>query len=467
VNSRRVPNIPKLMKPFCWTVILSLFAAIFPSRAEEAGPVVVVPIRTEISAAQFFFLRRALKDAERRKASALILDMETYGGEVKAAIDSMDALLKTKVPTYTYINNKAISAGALIAIATQKIYMAPTGVIGAAAPVMAGGEDLAKTMKDKSVSMLSAVARAASQKNGHNPDIAEAFIYKEKELKIGGVVIDDADSLLTLSAEEAATYYDGKPLLAAGVAASLDELLNQAGLTAKVERLEPSGFEQIAFWVTALSPLLLLGGIIGAYIEMKVPGFGIAGAVSLACFALFFAGHYIAGLSGWEVAACFIIGLALVLGELLLHPGTIIPGLLGALLMLGAVVWAMIDRYPSQPLWPSEDMLVRPLTNLSIAIIAAGVIIAILIQYLPKSPLYRHLALVTTQPSGGSVAVPESARGISAGMSGHAKTTLRPSGKADFNGQIFDVVSEGEFIEAGQPIRVVAVEGARVVVEAG
>jgi membrane-bound serine protease (ClpP class) len=467
VNSWRVPNISKIMKPLCWTAILSLLATILPTRAEETGPVVVVPIRTEISAAQFFFLRRALKDAERRNASALILDMETYGGEVKAAIDSMDALLKTKVPTYTFINNKAISAGAMIAIATQKIYMAPTGVIGAAAPVMAGGEDLSKTMKDKSVSMLSAMARAASQKNGHNPDIAEAFIIKEKEVKVGGVTIDRDDALLSLSAEEAATYYEGKPLLAAGICGSLEELLKQAGLTAKVERLEPSGFEQMAFWITALSPLLLLGGIIGAYIEMKTPGFGIAGAASLICFALFFSGHYIAGLSGWEVAACFLVGLALVLGELLLHPGTIVPGLLGALLMLGAVIWAMIDRYPSQPFWPSEDMLLRPLTNLSIAMVAAGVIIAILIQYLPKSPLYRHLALVATQPSGRDTAVPESARGIFAGMSGHAKTTLRPSGKADFNGQVFDVVSEGAFIESGQPIRVVAVEGARVVVEAG
>jgi membrane-bound serine protease (ClpP class) len=455
------------MKLFSWTAIVSLLTSLTGALGEEIGPVVVVPVRTEISSAQFFFLRRALKDAEGRQASAVILDMDTFGGDAQAAIDSMDALLKTSVPTYTFVNNKAISAGAMIALATQKIYMAPTAVIGAAAPVLASGQDLAKTMADKAVSMLSAVARAASQKNGHNPDIAEAFIHKEKELKVGGVIIDSADTLLTLSAEEAATYYDGKPLLAAGISNSLEEMLKQADLTGKIERLEPSGFEQIALWVTALSPLLLLGGIIGAYIEMKTPGFGIAGAVSLVCFALFFAGHYIAGLSGWEVAACFIVGLALVLGELLLHPGTIVPGLLGALLMLGAVIWAMIDRYPSQPLWPSEDMLVRPLMNLSIAIVAAGVIIAVLVQYLPKSPLYRHLALVTTEPSGGDTAVPQSARGIFSGMSGHAKTTLRPSGKAEFDGHIVDVVSEGEFIEAGAPIRVVTVEGVRVVVEAG
>ena len=172
-------------------IFLGLAAAGF---SEEVGPVVVVPIRTEISGAQFYFLRRALKDAEGQHASALVLDMETYGGEVKAAIDSMDALLKTRVPTFTFVNNKAISAGAMIALATQQIYMAPTGVIGAAAPVMAGGEDLSKTMADKTVSALSAMARAACQKNGHNPELADAFISKEKEVKIGDVVIDRPDA---------------------------------------------------------------------------------------------------------------------------------------------------------------------------------------------------------------------------------------------------------------------------------
>ena len=101
----------------------------------------VVPIKTEISEAQFFFLRRALKEAEREHASAVVIDMDTYGGEIKAANNSMDALLKIGVPTYTYINPRAISAGALIALATEKIYMAPAGSIGAAAPVMSGGED--------------------------------------------------------------------------------------------------------------------------------------------------------------------------------------------------------------------------------------------------------------------------------------------------------------------------------------
>ena len=218
-------------------------------------------------------------------------------------------------------------------------------------------------MNEKTVSALSAMARAAAEKSGHRVDLADAFISKEKEVKIGDAVIDKADSLLTLSAQEAAKMYDGKTLLAAGIADSLDAMLKQAGLTGPVQTVEPSGFEQVAFWITALAPLFLLGGILGAYIEFKTPGFGLPGILSACCFLIFFTGHYLAGLAGWEVGALFIVGLLLVIGELFLHPGTVIPGLVGALLMVAALLWAMIDRYPGEPFLPTTEMLMRPLVN--------------------------------------------------------------------------------------------------------
>ena len=431
--------------------------------AQERGAVFLVPLKTEVSQAQFLFLRRALKTAEREQASAFVIEMETYGGDVKAAIDNMDALLKTKVPTYTFVNSRAISAGALIAIATQKIYMSPAAVIGAAAPVMAGGEDLPKTMSEKTISTLAAMARAASQKNGRNPEIADAFIDGKKQVKIGEVVIDGSDSLLTLSAEEAARVYDGKPLLAVGIVGSVDELLAKADLKGPVRRFEPTGFERLALWITALAPLLLLGGIIGAYIEFKVPGFGIPGIISLICFTLFFAGHYIAGLAGWEVMLCFSLGLALILGELIIHPGTVLPGLAGVVLMLGALVYAMIDRWPSQPLWPTQEMLLWPLLKLSLAGLSALVVIYLLAKHLPQSSLYQRLVLLASVPSSPVFVYPSFA--LQVGMNGIAHTPLRPSGKATFGDHLVDVVSQGEFIEAGSPVRVVCVEGTRVVVE--
>ena len=436
------------------------------SSGAGSGPVVVIPLTTEVSQAQFFFLRRALKEAERNQASAFVIDMSTYGGDVQAAINNMEALLKTSVPTYTYVNPRAISAGALIALATQRIYMAPGGVMGASAPVMAGGEDLPKTMTDKTVSMLSAVARSAAQKNGHNPEIAEAFIRKEKEVKVGDTVINKGDSLLTLSAEEAARNIEGKPLLAVGVASSLADMLSAAGLNGPLQRVEPTGFERLASWITTLAPLFLLGGILGAYVEFKTPGFGLPGILSLCCFGTFFTGHYLAGLAGWEVAFFFAIGVALVLGELILHPGTILPGVAGVMLMLGSLIYAMVDRYPSEPFWPSSEMLFRPMINLVIAFFLSVGAAALLAKYLPRTSFYQRIVLGATVPSGPLVSEPIAMLGLEIGERGASRTVLRPSGKAEFGGKLYDVVSQGDMLDSGVPIRVRSVEGLKIVVEA-
>lgn len=442
-----------------------LLAASIISRANE---VVVVPLHGEVSEAQFMFLRRAVKEAETQKASAVIVDMDTYGGELGAATKMRDALFKTSVPTITYINTNAGSAGALVALATQRIFMAPVSAIGAAAPVMSGGEDLPQTMNDKVVSYFSGYFRSAAERNGYNPDIAEAFISKEKEVKIADTVVHPKGSLLTLSAQEATREIGGKPLLASGIAESLNDLLAKAGLGgATIRTIEPTGFETLAFWITTLAPLLLLGGIVGAYIEIKTAGFGLAGALSAICFVLFFAGHYVAGLAGWEIFVMFTLGIALVLSELLVHPGTIVPGLLGVLLASGAIVWAMVDRYPSQPLTPTSDMLIWPLTNFLIASLLGVLVIAILAKYLPQSSLFDIIALGTAEPIGPAfsrVTVASPAK-VATGAEGVAKSILRPSGNAQFGNLVVDVITRGEFIEPDAPVRVLAVEGSRIVVE--
>jgi len=247
--------------------------------AVQAAETVVVPIHGEISKAQFYFLRRALKEAESDHASAVILDLDTYGGELSAATDMLDALAKTSIPTIAYVNTNAGSAGALISLGTRKIYMAPVSAIGAAAPVMSGGEDLPSTMNDKVVSYFSGYFRSAASRNGYNPDLAEAFMDKTKEVKVGSEVVHKAGSLLTLSAQEATRVVYGKPLLATGTASSIEDLVEKEKLPDEIKRIEQTGFETLGLWLTTLAPLLLLGGIIGAYVEMKTPGFGVAGTV--------------------------------------------------------------------------------------------------------------------------------------------------------------------------------------------
>jgi membrane-bound serine protease (ClpP class) len=432
------------------------------------GAVVVIPLKGEVSKAQFFFLRRILKAGEAANASAFILDMDTPGGELGAAVDILQALMKVKAPTYTYVDPNAGSAGALIALGTKHIWMAPVSAIGAAAPVMGMGQEVPETLNAKIVSYYSGYFRSAADNNGHNPEVAEAFINKEKQAKVGGKEINEKGELLTLSAQEAAEKIGGKPLLAQGIAGSVAELVRGAGLKGPVVEAEPSGFERMALIITMLAPLFLLGGIIGTYIEFKSPGFGVAGALAAVSFLLFFAGHYVAGLTGMEVIAFFVLGFMLVLIELIFIPGIIVLALAGTLLMFGALLWAMVDYYPSAPEWPTPELFLLPLANLGVAVGLSGVLIFFLAQFFPKIPVLRRLVLTTKEPGGGSLTMdePGAAHGaVRAGDRGRALSMLRPVGRAEFAGEVFDARAEGEFIPPGAAVRALRFEGSEVVVE--
>ena len=293
---------------------------------------------------------------------------------------------------------------------------------------------------------------------------------KDKEVKIGDRVIHRPGAVLTLNAQEATERINGKPLLAEGMADSIADLVKKAGLKGNVVAIEPTGFEQIALWITALAPLLLLLGILGAYLEFKVPGVGWAGIISAICFALFFLGHYVAGLAGWEVVALFVLGIVLVLIEILFFAhSTIVFGVLGVFLMIGSLLWTMIDRYPQQPFLPTGEMLAIPLLNMFIAIAGSLIVIALLARYLPRTSLYRRFALIDSNPPGPSLAgAPRqfaTALSLTPGMQGTAVTVLRPSGKARFADHVVDVVTEGEFIAPQTPVTVLQTDGMRVVVK--
>ena len=458
--------------------VITIFAAasfIAPATSQardviHKGDVVVVPLRGEVSPSLLMFLRRAEKAAEGSGASAMIFEMDTYGGQLDAAADIVNALSHITIPTYTFINSNAGSAGAIIALATQHIYMTPVSAIGAAAPILPTGEDLPPTAREKTISYWSALIRSSAARNGHNPDIGEAFMNKDKEVKIGDRLIHPKGTLLTLNAQEAIERINGKPLLADGIADSIVDLTQKAELKGEIVSLNPSGFEHLAFWITALAPLLLLGGIIGAYLEFKIPGASLPGIISAICFALFFLGHYLAGLAGWEVVALFALGMVLVLIEMLFFAhSTIVFGVVGVFLMLASLLWAMIDRYPSETFFPTGRMLALPLVNLFIAIVAAVLVIAILARFLPRTSLYRRFALMTSNPRGPSLAgAPHkfaTALSLKPGTQGTAITILRPSGKARFADHVVDVVTEGEFIAPQTPITVIQRDGMRVVVK--
>ena len=273
--------------------------------------------------------------------------------------------------------------------------------------------------------------------------------------------------MLTLSAQEASRVFNGKPLLAAGIADSIEDLVKKEKLKGTLRTISPTGFETLAFWITTLAPLFLLCGILGAYLEIKFHGTLIPGIIAAICFTIFFTGHYIAGLAGWEVFVVFFIGMLLVISEVTLHPGTILPGLAGLVLMVGSILWAMVDHYPDQPLIPTGEMLKQPIVNLGGAMLVSILLILLLGKFLPKTTFYNRLVLGTSGPSGPSLSATsiDSPALVKTGETGVAKSILRPSGKAMFGDRMLDVVTDGEFVDSGSRIKVIAIEGARIVVE--
>jgi len=433
--------------------------------------VYVLPIREAIMPPLVYLVRRGVKDAMDAKADLLVLDMDTNGGRVDVTEDIIEILNKFKGQTATFVNRKAFSAGAFISVATQKIFMAPQSVIGAAAPIMLvpGGapQDMPETLQAKMNSALRALVRTSAEKNGYNIEVVEAMIDKSKELKIDGKILNEKGQILTLTNTEAEREYGDPPkrLLSSGTVESLDELLKNLGYAGAVRvDLQPTGAEQLGMWINMISPLLLIIGIAGIYIEFKTPGFGLPGIVGIAAFALYFFGGYVAGLSGLEWIVVFLLGLALVALELFVFPGTTALGLIGTALMLVALVMAMVDVYPGMPSLPTFKMLELPLRDLFIAFLGGAVAVLVLSRWLPKTSFYGKL--VSQMASGVTTVVQLEQRQISRlGQVGIAISPLRPGGKAQFGNEILDVISQGDLIDKGQRVKIIGHSGTEAVVE--
>lgn len=446
--------------------------AVEAEHAPGAKKVFILPIREDIMPPLLYVVRRGVKEAMEAKADLLVLDMETNGGRVDVTEEIIEIIAKFPGQTATFVNKKAFSAGAFISFATGKIYMAPQSVIGAAAPVMAapggGVQDIGGTMEIKTSSAISALVRANAEKHGHNPEVADAMVKKTKELKLDDKVINEKGQILTLTNLEAERQYGkpSKPLLSAGTVENVAALIKKLGLeTAHVKRIEPSGAERLAFWVNTISPILLIIGIAGIYIEFKTPGFGLPGIVGITAFAIYFFGGYVAGLTGLEWVAVFVVGIALVAIELFFFPGTIVLGLAGLSLILVSLVMAMVDLYPGMPSLPTLPQLRVPLNDLALAVIGAIITIAILSRVLPRTNLYS--AMVSQGASGVQAdAALEATQQQRLGQTGVALSTLRPGGKAQFGGDILDVVSEGDLIESGRKVRIIGNSGHEAIVEA-
>jgi membrane-bound serine protease (ClpP class) len=449
--------------------------------------VYVVPVREDIMPPILYVIRRGVKEAMAAEADCLILDMETNGGRVDITEEIFDIIGKFKGETVTYVNKDAYSAGAFIAVATEKIYMAPQSVIGAAAPIMmsptGGVSEMPSTMEVKMNSAIRAKIRTQAEKNGYAVDVVEAMVDKTKKLERDGKIICEEGDILTLTNLEAEAKYGEATtrLLSSGTVESIDALIIELGYDgAQRVDVAPLGVEELGTWINAISPILLLIGIIGLYIEFKTAGFGVFGAVGIAALVLYFFGGYVSGLAGIEWVGIFLVGVALVAVELFLLPGTIFIGLIGVVCMFVALIMGMTDLYPNMPWFPAGEGkgnsmpqiegihfalpdFSRPIRDLLIAFALSVPIIWALAKYLPQTAFF---AAFTSSAASGVESVAAVAAELESrlGQAGTSTTPLNPGGKVMFGDALCNVITQGEMIAAGTPVKVIGHRGSDLLV---
>lgn len=437
--------------------------------------VVVIPMRDQIAPPELYILRRGLKQAIEEKADTLILDMETPGGRLDVTFEILKALEKFPGKTVTFIHDEAISAGALISAGTDEIYFSPAGIIGAAAPVLSTGAEIDKTMRAKIVSYLKARVRAMSGDAPYRGQVVSAMIDIDYELKIDGKVLKEKGELLSLTAAEAvATYGDPpQPLLGSGIAddiASLVAKLHGPG-EHHVVQLETTWSEQVAQYLNAITPILLGIGFLCLFVEFKTPGFGIFGVAGIALVLVVFLGHHVAGLAGNEAILVFLLGVALVAIEVLFFPGMLVPAITGVLLMIGALVWSMLDHWPHEPLQFDGDAITDAFAKVLFGIGLAVVAFLVVLRFLPKGGPFARMVLQSSV--GGEPGAPKALHSKAAdppaaslvGRSATAATALFPSGQVEIDGRRYEAKLAVGFARAGTPVTVTGVSEFGLIVE--
>jgi membrane-bound serine protease (ClpP class) len=429
-----------------------LFAAAAASAQQVESPptdgnVYRIPVTGVVELGLAPFIARSLEEARDAGAVAAVLDIDTPGGRVDAAEQIADALGDSEIPVYAFVNRRALSAGALIALATDRIYMRPASSLGAATPITGDGEKASEKMVSAMRSEFRALAEAANL----DPRIAEAMV--DEDIAVDGV--SEAGKLLTLSTADAVRVGYAEEV------ADWDALMARIGTpAAAVVESSPNWAERVVRFLThpLVSPFLLSLGFLGLLVEIKTPAFGLAGLAGLSSLGLFFGSHLIIGLAGWEAIILLAVGVSLMLVEVLVLPGFGVAGVLGILAMMGSIFLSLIGQMPTM-----GDMMVA-LQILGTSMLIVGFVGWQLIKRLPNDRRAHRLFL--NQSLTRELGFTSShARNQLIGAEGVALTDLRPAGAARFGEESVDVVSRGTFVTAGTPVRVVSAEGYRHVVE--
>lgn len=419
---------------------------------DSDGPVYVVPATGTVDGGLASYIARATEEAAADSAAVVIYEIDTFGGLIEAADEIRKVLLNAPVPTVAFVNKNAASAGALIAYAADRIVIAPGGSMGAATAVQGGTGQKAS---EKVQSYTRGLMRTTAEANGRDPHIAEAMV--DESIAIDSVIA--AGKLLTLSANEAERLG-----VINGIHETVDDLRASLNLTNReVVYHQTTPAERVLRFfggsvVQSILMLLMLGGL---YFEMQAPGLGFPGAVATVGAVLFFAPNYMLGLvTGWEIVL-FFMGVTLIIVEIFIIPGFGVAGIGGLVLVVGALLAALVGNIGFA--FPSGAEMTSAILTMAVTMVLLVVLIASLSRYVPRADRLGGLVLAPELTSASGYTSAATNDGL-VGETGITYTALRPAGTVEIDGQRVDVVTQGEFIARGEPVRVKDVQGSRVVV---
>lgn len=445
---------------------------------------VVIPVEKEVDYGLLAFLKRATAEALADSPDVIVYKVNTYGGELNSAFEIVDLLLSVRdAETYVYVEQKAISAGALIALAANRIAMGEGTTIGDCAPIMQSSEGGVVMLGEKIQSPLRAKFRNLAERNGYpsllsqamvTADIgviraeprdpsrpAEYFTAREWEalpearkaaFRAHRVIVREGE-LLTLTDREAEEHGFSQ-----GSFRDFDAFLRHNGF--EVTRVfSTSWSEDMVRAIGKVAPLLMLIGFGALYMEFKTPGLSIFGALGVLCLAVAFGSKYAVGLADHTELLLLLGGFALVMVEIYVLPGTFIAGVLGIGLILAALTLSLQGFTVPDPEMPWEmgDMIDNLALTLGMAALALFIPLLAARYVLPRLPRGAAVALDATLADARGAAHDEPP--LRAGDRGVARTPLRPAGKAAFGDSVYEVESAGGFVEAGAPVEVVRVHG--------
>lgn len=428
-------------------IILFLISSVILLNAQKKVHIAYIDGEIDLGLAPY--ISRVVSDAEKDNAEAIIFKINTFGGRVDAATQIKDAIIGTDLLTIAFINNRAISAGALIALSCKKIVMVPGSSIGAATVVDQTGEKVG----EKYQSYMRSEMRSTAEKNGRPVNIAEGMV--DERIVIPGLV--DSTQLVTLTSEEALKYGIADTLLV-----HMDDVYALYNLQdAELIYQKSNWAEDVVRFLNngIISSILIMIGIFGLIAEIKSPGWGVPGTAGLIALSLFFGSSYILQLASIIEILMFVVGLGLILVEVFVIPGFGVAGISGVALIIVSLFLSMLGADP----FLDFNAISMAIIRLTIGLVAALILIFLVARFLPKSNIFKKFILSEEEKADAGYTSRSNLSEL-LGAEGVALTTLRPAGTAEFNGKRVDVVTDSEYIDHGKQVIVTAVEGMRVVV---